>query len=187
MTKRPEQLFLDRLATPIGEAMIVTDENGCLRALDWADCEGEMRRTLRKQYGMIGLDEPGPASRAVKTRLQNYFDGDIGCLGTIAWRTSGTPFQQSVWAALSTIAPGTTLSYGALAAKLGSPTSIRAVGRANGANPISIVVPCHRVIGTDGSLTGYGGGMKRKCWLLRHEGVVVKDGGSGNSRSGSNR
>ena len=81
----------------------------------------------------------------------------------------GTPFQRTVWAALTTIVPGETLSYGALAASVGCPKSVRAVGLANGANPISVVVPCHRVIGADGSLTGYGGGIERKRWLLAHE------------------
>jgi methylated-DNA-[protein]-cysteine S-methyltransferase len=174
VTKLPEHLYLDRLMTPIGEAMIVTDEDGYLRALDWADREGDMLRMMRRQYGAV-MPEPGVVSDVVKTRLQNYFDGDIGCLGTIEWRTFGTPFQQSVWTGLTKIAAGETLSYGALAMTLGCPKSVRAVGRANGANPISVVVPCHRVIGNDGSLTGYGGGVERKRWLLRHEGAAFGD------------
>jgi methylated-DNA-[protein]-cysteine S-methyltransferase len=84
-------------------------------------------------------------------------------------RTNGTPFQQQVWAALREIPAATTMSYGELARKLGKPGASRAVGRANGSNPVGIVVPCHRVIGADGSLTGYGGGMDRKRWLLEHE------------------
>ena len=94
-------------------------------------------------------------------------------LGEIAWRTSGTPFQRKVWTALAKIPLGSTLSYGALAAKLGSPRAMRAVGHANGANPISVVVPCHRLIGANGSLVKYGGGLERKRWLLRHEGVEI--------------
>ncbi|WP_428483259.1 methylated-DNA--[protein]-cysteine S-methyltransferase [Rhodopila sp.] len=88
---------------------------------------------------------------------------------------TGTPFQRAVWAALTTIAPDDTFSYGVLAAKLGCRRSVRAVGLANGANPISVVVPCHRVIGTDGLLTGYGGGIERKRWLLNHEAAAYRD------------
>ena len=94
-------------------------------------------------------------------------------LGTIKWRVAGTPFQRKVWTALTPIPVGTTLSYGALAAKLDMPKAVRAVGHANGSNPISVVLPCHRLIGANGSLVKYGGGLERKRWLLRHEGVVL--------------
>jgi len=173
-SKPPERLRLDRMATPIGEALIVTDESGYLRAFDWADHEADMARLLRLHYGALA-PEPGAAPKEMKRLLRRYFDGEVGCLGSIEWRTAGTPFQRRVWTGLTKIAPGTTLSYGALAAKLGCPTSVRAVGAANGANPISVVVPCHRVIGTDGSLTGYGGGLSRKRWLLNHEGAAFRD------------
>ena len=173
-SKPPERLRLDRLATPIGEALIVTDEEGYLRALDWADCEPSMARLLRLHYGSA-VPEPGAAPGNVKRLLRSYFEGELGCLAAIEWRTAGTPFQRSVWTGLTTIAPGRTLSYGALAAKLGCPKSVRAVGLANGANPISVVVPCHRVIGADGSLTGYGGGIERKRWLLDHENAAYRD------------
>ena len=173
-SKPPERLRLDRLATPIGEALIVTDEAGFLRAFDWADCESGMARLLRLHYGSV-VPEPGAAPGSVRRLLRNYFDGDLGCLRAIEWRTAGTPFQRAVWTALTMIAPGETLSYGALAAKLGCPKSVRAVGTANGSNPISVVVPCHRVIGADGSLTGYGGGLERKRWLLNHEGAAFRD------------
>ncbi len=173
-SKPPERLRLDRLTTPIGESLIVTDEDGCLRAFDWADRESSMARLLRLHYGSM-VPEPGTAPAHLKRLLRHYFDGDIGCLAAIEWRTSGTPFQRAVWTGLTTIAPGETLSYGALAAKLGCPRSVRAVGLANGSNPISVVVPCHRVIGADGSLTGYGGGIARKRWLLNHEGAAFRD------------
>ncbi|HUA55560.1 MAG TPA: methylated-DNA--[protein]-cysteine S-methyltransferase [Candidatus Sulfotelmatobacter sp.] len=173
-SKRPERLRLDRLATPIGEALIVTDEAGLLRAFDWTDREAAMARLLRLHYGSL-RPEPGAAPKQMMRLLRRYFDGDIGCLRAIDWRTAGTPFQRAVWTGLTKIAPGRTLSYGALAARLGRPTSVRAVGLANGANPISVVVPCHRVIGADGSLTGYGGGLARKRWLLAHEGAVFRD------------
>jgi methylated-DNA-[protein]-cysteine S-methyltransferase len=175
MTSRlPEHLRLDRLPTPIGEALIVTDDAGYLRAFDWADREASMARLLRLHYGSL-VPAAGAAPRTVKRLLRRYFDGEIECLGTIEWRTAGTRFQRRVWTALTTIAPGETLSYGALAAKLGCPKAVRAVGLANGANPISVVVPCHRVIGADGSLTGYGGGLERKRWLLSHEGAAFRD------------
>ena len=173
-SKPPECLRLDRLATPIGEALIVTDEAGVVRAFDWADRAAGMTRLLRLHYGSI-VPEAGAAPGNVMRLLRRYFDGEVGGLAAIEWCTGGTPFQRAVWTGLTRIAPGETLSYGALAAKLGWPTAVRAVGTANGANPISVVVPCHRVIGADGSLTGYGGGIERKRWLLTHEGAVFRD------------
>ena len=169
----PERLHVDRVATPIGEACLVTDENGALRAFDWTDCEPAMRRRLRLHYGSLA-PQPGAAPEAMRRAVEAYFDGEVGALSGIAWQTAGTPFQRAVWAALTGIMPGTTASYGALAARLGCPKAVRAVGLANGANPISVVVPCHRVIGSDGSLTGYGGGLDRKRWLLEHEGAAFR-------------
>jgi methylated-DNA-[protein]-cysteine S-methyltransferase len=172
--RQPEDLRLDRLATPIGEALLVTDEEGCLRALDWADYEDRMGELLHLHYGAM-QPRTGAAPAAVRAALAQYFDGDAGALATIAWGTAGTPFQRSVWTALTTIPPGETLSYGALAVRIGRPKAVRAVGSANGANPVSVVVPCHRVIGSNGTLTGYGGGLDRKRWLLRHEGATFRD------------
>ncbi len=163
---------LDRLTTPIGIALLVTDAEGVLRALDWEDYEPRMRELLRLHYGVVDLsDQPAPA--AMRAALSGYFDGDLGQLSGIAWRIAGTPFQQKVWTALAQIPAGTTMSYGALAARIDTPTAIRAVGHANGSNPISVVLPCHRLIGADGSLVKYGGGLQRKRWLLRHEGVEL--------------
>ena len=172
--KPPEQLRLDRLATPIGEALIVTDEAGHVRALDWDDRAPGMMRLLRLHYGPVPL-QPGAAPANARLALQAYFDGDFGSLESVTWRTGGTPFQRMVWAALATIERGKTLGYGALAARLGCPKAARAVGMANGSNPISVLVPCHRVIGASGLLTGYGGGIARKRWLLRHEGAAFHD------------
>jgi methylated-DNA-[protein]-cysteine S-methyltransferase len=172
MSAKPDAFRLDRLKTPIGVALLATDEDGVLRALDWEDHEPRMRELLRLQCGAVELrDARAPA--AMKAALSAYFKGDLDRLGEIAWRVSGTPFQRRVWNALPKISAGSTLSYGALAAKLGTPRAMRAVGRANGSNPISVVVPCHRLIGADGSLVKYGGGLERKRWLLRHEGVEV--------------
>jgi methylated-DNA-[protein]-cysteine S-methyltransferase len=164
-------LFLDRLETPIGTALLVTDADGALRVLDWEDHEDRMRVLLWRQYGGVVLDRrAAPAS--VRLPLERYFAGELLALREIPWRTQGTSFQQMVWRALTDIAAGETLSYGALAHRIGKSSAVRAVGLANGANPVSVVVPCHRVIGSDGSLTGYGGGLERKRWLLQHEGAL---------------
>jgi methylated-DNA-[protein]-cysteine S-methyltransferase len=173
--KPPETFSLDRLPTPIGIALLVTDAEGALRALDWEDYEPRMRELLRLQYGAPVLED-ARAPDEIRAALSGYFAGDLDRLSTIKWRVAGTPFQRKVWTALPTIPAGTTMSYGALAAQLDMPSAIRAVGTANGSNPISVVVPCHRLIGANGSLTGYGGGLKRKQWLLEHEGVVLKVG-----------
>lgn len=167
-----ESFALDRLKTPIGTALLVTDVDGALRALDWEDYEARMRELLRRQYGAFVLTKAG-APRSIKAALSAYFEGDLGRLGAITWRVAGTPFQRKVWTALSKIPVGTTMSYGALATRLKMSKAVRAVGHANGANPISVVVPCHRLIGADGSLVKYGGGLNRKRWLLRHEGVML--------------
>jgi len=171
MQRQPERLQFDRLATPIGEALLVTDQDGVLRALDFADYEHRMHRLLRIHYGGTSLSQ-GHAPQQLRHRLQRYFEGDLRVLETIEWRTAGTEFQRSVWRALTTIGVGMTTSYGALARTLGMPKAARAVGLANGSNPVGIVVPCHRVIGANGALTGYGGGLHRKQWLLRHEGAL---------------
>jgi methylated-DNA-[protein]-cysteine S-methyltransferase len=164
------QLSLDRLETPIGEMLLVTDNEGNLRAIDWADFEARMRRLLVRHYGEEGFGlQAGLAPQVVKDALQRYFAGDLTAIDALRVKTAGTPFQRRVWDALREIACGTTLSYVGLAARIGQPIAVRAVGLANGANPIGIVVPCHRVIGTNGSLTGYGGGIHRKSWLLQHE------------------
>jgi len=172
MSIMPEALRLDRLKTPIGVALLVTDEDGVLRALDWEDHELRMRELLRLQWGVIELKE-ARAPAGMKAALSAYFSGELDRLSEVAWRVAGTPFQRKVWTALPKIRAGTTLSYGALASRLGMPKAMRAVGHANGSNPISVVVPCHRLIGADGSLVKYGGGLERKRWLLRHEGAEV--------------
>jgi methylated-DNA-[protein]-cysteine S-methyltransferase len=169
MTTQPEHLTLDRFPTPIGTAMLVTDAQGRLRAFDWHEYEDRLTRLMRLQTEHGALLDEGRAPDAVRTALAAYFAGALGALDSIACHTGGTPFQREVWAALRTIPPGRTVSYAALAVQIGRSKAVRAVGLANGANPIGVVVPCHRVIGADGSLTGYGGGLERKRWLLAHE------------------
>ena len=171
--KPHETFFRDALETPIGTALLVTDADGALRALDWEDYEPRMKQLLRLQYGTVILTEAS-APRDLKAALSGYFKGDLDRLKQIKWRVAGTAFQRKVWTALPTVSVGRTMSYGALAARLGMPRAMRAVGHANGSNPISVVLPCHRLIGAQGSLTGYGGGLARKRWLLTHEGVKLE-------------
>jgi len=170
--KPPEIFSLDRLETPIGVALLLTDADGILRALDWQDYEARMKGLLRLHYGAVVLKD-ARAPRDIRMALSAYFKGDLDRLNTIPWRVAGTPFQRKVWTALAKIPAGTTMSYGALAAKLDSPRAMRAVGHANGSNPISVVIPCHRLIGANGSLIKYGGGLERKRWLLKHEGAAI--------------
>jgi methylated-DNA-[protein]-cysteine S-methyltransferase len=161
-------LRIDRMATPLGEALLVCDDSGRLRALDWAEKEARLVRQMRAAYAPL-VPMAGAAPSDVRRAFGAYFEGELHSLETIPWRAAGSAFQLAVWTALTTIPVGETLSYGELALRLGNPRAVRAVGLANGSNPISIVVPCHRVIGADGSLTGYGGGLERKRWLLQHE------------------
>lgn len=169
---QPETLTLDRVATPVGEVLLVTDRDGAVRALDFADYEERMIRLLRRHAPDSRLID-GRAPEAVRTAVEAYFGGEVRALDGVAVKTGGTDFQRSVWSALRAIPAGETRSYGQLAAAIGSPKAVRAAGLANGQNPIAVIVPCHRVIGANGTLTGYAGGVERKRWLLRHEGVSV--------------
>jgi methylated-DNA-[protein]-cysteine S-methyltransferase len=172
MHTAPKTLTVDRFPAPIGTITLVSDDAGNLRALDFDDYDERMRRLLRLHYGDVAI-ETGAAPNEIRTPLQAYFDGDFAATDAIRCATAGSAFQLSVWAMLRQIPPSTTWSYGELARRLGKPNASRAVGLANGANPIGIVVPCHRVIGANGSLTGYGGGLHRKRWLLAHERAIA--------------
>ncbi len=170
MTKRPEPfaLTLDRLASPVGEILVVVDADGVVRALDFHDFEDRLRRLLRRHYGDVALTS-GRAPEPVRQAVAAYFGGDLSAFDAVTVKTGGTEFQRTVWAALRAIPAGETRSYGQLAAAIGAPKAVRAVGLANGANPVGVIVPCHRVIGANGTLTGYAGGVERKRWLLAHE------------------
>jgi methylated-DNA-[protein]-cysteine S-methyltransferase len=163
------ELEYDELSSPIGTILIACHD-GVLCALDFSGYEARMLDLLRPRFG-----EVKPTRRhdphGLRTRVQAYFDGDFHAVDSIQVNGGGSAFQQKVWAALRTIPLGTTASYGDIATKIGSPSAARAVGLANSQNPIAIVVPCHRVIGANGKLTGYAGGLDRKRWLLAHEGV----------------
>jgi methylated-DNA-[protein]-cysteine S-methyltransferase len=171
----PERLVAGRVDSPLGAIVVVSDERDVLRGL-WFDAaeNDRYRQVLRHLYGRVPV-AAGPPPQGVRTALDRYFAGDLAALSTIPWGLAGTTFQQAVWTALTEIPAGATATYGSLAAQIGRPRAVRAVGAANGANPISIVVPCHRVIGANRTLTGYGGGLHRKRWLLAHEGVLLPE------------
>jgi methylated-DNA-[protein]-cysteine S-methyltransferase len=172
-----EIFFSEAFDTPTGRMHIITDEEQRLRAADWEN-KGDRRpaglesmlQWLRGHHGENGFRlEERPARSEPRLALEAYFEGEIAAIEAVRTLARGTEFQLLVWSALREIPAGSTLSYGALAAKIGRPAAVRAVGAANGANPIPVVVPCHRVIGADSSLTGFGGGLERKRWLLSHE------------------
>jgi methylated-DNA-[protein]-cysteine S-methyltransferase len=165
------QLLMDRTDTPVGEFFIVADSEGNLRAAAWTDHEDRMRQSLRLLYGENGFRvEAASDPNGLTSAINAYFAGELAAIDNLPVCTAGTPFQREVWSELRKISCGTTVSYGRIAERIGRPTAVRAVGLANGSNPICVVVPCHRVIGANGSLTGYGGGLERKRWLLDHEG-----------------
>ncbi len=164
------QCSMDRLATPVGTMMIAADADGNLRAALFTEDEQVVRRYLRLQSGEGRFKlEPQLNPHGFSATIARYFGGELDAIDHIPVETGGTPFQREVWQALRKIPCGRTISYGELAKRIGRPAAVRAVGLANGANPVAVVVPCHRVIGSNGSLTGYGGGIERKRWLLDHE------------------
>jgi len=164
-----QEFFIDRVPSPLGTIVLVCDGEGRLRALDFDTHEARLRRLLGRHYGEGRFTLASAPAPRIRTALDAFFAGELGAIGAIAVQTGGTEFQRRVWAALRRIPAGTTTTYSRLANDVGQPGASRAVGLANGANPIGIVVPCHRVIGADGSLTGYAGGVERKRWLLAHE------------------
>ena len=180
----------ETIDTPLGELEIITDPQGQLRALEWADFHHRLLQLLVRHYGpdqSSNISAALPAKSGakpgfslhqesveqnIKQRISDYFAGDLAAIDTLPVATAGTEFQRTVWKMLRTIPCGQIMTYGQMAAQLGNPGASRAVGLANGSNPISVVVPCHRVIGSNGTLTGYAGGVERKKWLLVHEGYL---------------
>jgi methylated-DNA-[protein]-cysteine S-methyltransferase len=162
---------LSTLASPIGPLTIAAhDDRVCL--LHFGEAGTEVRRTLSRWYPSEPVaDHPDPAGAA--GALRSYFDGNLDVLDHIRVELNGTSFQQQVWDALRSVRAGTTAAYADIARAVSAPRAVRAVGAANGANPVAVIVPCHRIVGSDGSLTGYGGGLDRKRWLLRHEGCLL--------------
>lgn len=172
-------LLRDQIPSPIGGVILVmrddsktVDPDYALCAVEFDDCLDRLEKNLRarfKDYQLRNLANPGGHSQ----KLQAYFDGELKAIDALPIDSGGTGFQQEVWARLRGIPAGQTWHYGEMAQKLGRPDAPRAVGAANGRNPLSIVVPCHRLIGSTGKLTGYAGGLKRKRWLLEHEGALA--------------
>ena len=158
-------LLLDEIASPLGR-IVIAARDGRLCALEFG--RERMARHLAARY-------PASARRrsrdpfGISSKIRAYLGGDLTAIDRISVDTGGTPFQRRVWRALRGIRAGRTMSYATLARSIGHPAAVRAVGAANGRNPISLVVPCHRLIGTGGALIGYGGGLWRKRWLLDHE------------------
>jgi methylated-DNA-[protein]-cysteine S-methyltransferase len=162
-------LEVSTFPSPIGPLGLAAEEgvlvavtfNGLPRLRDWA------RRVLGR-CEWLDVDDPA----GVSAPLQRFFAGDLDALASIPVRLHGTEFQRRTWETLRRIPSGETWSYRRLAQELGDPSATRAVGAANGQNPVPVIIPCHRVIGSDGSLTGFGGGLDRKRWLLQHEGAL---------------
>jgi methylated-DNA-[protein]-cysteine S-methyltransferase len=168
----PMNLLLQRLETPLGLALLVCDAQGRLRAVDFSEYEARMLKLLRIHYRTFEL-QPAAVPATIEQAFHSYFAGDVKALNNVECETNGTEFQRRIWQTLRTIPAGSTSTYGELAQRLGLSNAARAVGLANGANPLSIIVPCHRLIGANGSLTGYAGGLHRKEWLLNHERTCV--------------
>jgi len=161
------RLAYDVLPSPVGDVLILCNERA-LCSLDYRGYDERMHALLRKRFGECEIvEERDPLG--MTSMMRAYFDGNIRAIDDAVVETGGTPYQERVWAALRVIPHGQTWTYGQLAARVGGGTVARAVGHANSLNPVAIVVPCHRVIGADASLTGYAGGLERKQWLLEHE------------------
>jgi methylated-DNA-[protein]-cysteine S-methyltransferase len=156
---------------PVGPITLAVSPRGvCALAFSeyWTQLRDELQRRL-DAVSFVEADMPPD----VRQRLDAYFAGELEALDSIEVDLHGTPFQLKVWAELRKIPAGATRSYHELARAVGCPGGARAAGAANGANPVSLIVPCHRVIRADGGIGGYGGGIERKIWLLRHEGANV--------------
>jgi methylated-DNA-[protein]-cysteine S-methyltransferase len=168
----PRQLTVSDLSSPLGRIEVILDESGVVRGLDFGSGLPRIRRLMARLYPGLSL-RTGEAPARVSGALEGYFEGDPAALARLDCATAGTRFQEHVWTALCDIPPGTTRSYLDIALQVGSPQAVRAVGLANGSNPVSLLIPCHRVIGQSGALTGYAGGLERKAWLLAHEGASL--------------
>ena len=165
-------IHLATLDSPIGPLTLAAhDDRVCL--LHFGADDAHVRAALGRWYPHEPIDvSPDPAG--VRRALDDYFGGRVDALDGVPVELNGTPFQKRVWTHLRGIRAGTTTAYAAVARAINAPSSVRAVGAANGANPVAVIVPCHRVIGANGTLTGYGGGLDRKRWLLEHEGLRLK-------------
>jgi len=166
------RIEVEHLESPIGRLSLYVRQ-ATLVALEFDTGRDDPRLLLLRRFPEAGFSEV--AGTPFADALRRYFDGELRAIEGLAVDPGGTRFQARVWRALRKIPVGSTLSYGELARRLGQPLAVRAVGLANGRNPIAIVIPCHRVIGSDGALVGYGGGLERKRWLLGHEGALAAE------------
>lgn len=168
-------LYYRHIDTPLGPMLAMASVDGVvlLEFLDRPILVDELHQ-LRARHGFTPLPGEHPHLSRLARELGAYFAGQPAMF-TVPLDLPGSAFQREVWAALCAIPPGETRSYGQLAQALGRPGAARAVGLANGQNRVAVVVPCHRVVGADGALVGYGGGRRRKAWLLQHEGVAQAD------------
>lgn len=165
---QPEPLMLGRVVSPLGQILVVTDAAGAVRALDFPEYLPRLKTLLNRHWGEVSLFE-GEVPANIRSALSAYFEGGSDAFDGVVVATRGTAFQEQVWAALRQIPSGETRTYGELAKAIGRSAAVRAVGLANGRNPVALINPCHRVIGANGALTGYAGGLERKLWLLEHE------------------
>jgi methylated-DNA-[protein]-cysteine S-methyltransferase len=168
----PACLIAGDYDTPMGPVEVIVDEAGVVRGLDFTSGSPRLARLMDRMYPGVA-QRSGRVPSAVTAALDDYFEGHLDSLWQIAHRTRGTRFQEHVWESLCEIPGGMTCAYLDLARRIGTPGASRAVGLANAMNPVALFIPCHRVIGRSGALTGYAGGLDRKAWLLAHEGVPV--------------
>ena len=165
------RLAIEEIPSSLGALLLVSSEKGVC-ALDFADCRQRMDRLLVRHLGASEL-VPARGVGGYADALHAYLSGRLDALRDVPVDLRGTRFQERVWEALREIPAGSTRTYGEIARAIGRPTASRAVGAASGRNPVALIVPCHRVVGADGALTGYAGGVERKRWLLTHEGMKV--------------
>jgi methylated-DNA-[protein]-cysteine S-methyltransferase len=161
------------LPSPLGDLVVIADTGGVLHGLDFAGDDGRLGRLVARYWPGARVTA-GEAPAAVAGALSAYFAGDLPALDSLEVAEGGTAFQRQVWAALRRIPAGAAWSYADLAREVGRPAAVRAVGQANGANPVGLVQPCHRVVASGGGLGGYAGGLERKSWLLAHEGAGLQ-------------
>lgn len=170
MTKPATTIETTHIPTPVG-ALALFARGDAVCGLVFDDHEAEMKKELAARFGDVTfVAARDPAGAAT---LRRYLAGELDALDEVKVDLGGTDFQRRVWAALRTIPAGATRSYAQLARAIGRPAAVRAVGAANGRNPVSLIVPCHRVIAADGTLCGYAGGLSRKRWLLQHERALL--------------
>lgn len=158
--------------SPVGPLGLATDEAGVVLACTFDGVGTGLERAVNRLWPdeRVGAGEP---AASVVEALDNYFSGARDALHALSWRVPGDDFQPRVWRALAEVPAGTTITYGEMARRAGEPGAAQAAGVALNRNPIAVILPCHRVVGHDGGLVGFGGGVERKRWLLAHEGALL--------------